>query len=77
MTSRLSRRDFALASVAALAAPALIRVARADEPLRLRCSLDTAPSHLRNVSIRDYLGKVEAASGGKIKTEMLDRKSVV
>src|ERR1700727_3327222 len=72
MTPRLSRRDFALASVAALAAPALIRVARADEPLRLRCSLDTAPSHLRNVSVRDFLGKVEAAAGGKIKTELFE-----
>jgi TRAP-type C4-dicarboxylate transport system substrate-binding protein len=72
MTPRLSRRDFALASVAALAAPALIRVARADEPLRLRCSLDTAPSHLRNVSMKDYLGKVEAASNGKIKTELFE-----
>jgi TRAP-type C4-dicarboxylate transport system substrate-binding protein len=73
MTQRLSRRSFALASVGAVMAPALIRSARAaDEPLRLRCSLDTAPSHLRNVSIRDYLGKVEAASGGKIKTEMFE-----
>jgi len=72
MTQRLSRRDFALASVAALAAPALIRSARADEPLRLRCSLDTAPSHLRNVSMKDYLGKVEAASNGKIKTELFE-----
>ena len=72
MTPRLTRRHFALASVAALAAPALIRSARADEPLRLRCSLDTAPSHLRNVSIKDYLGKVEAAAGGKIKTELFE-----
>ncbi len=72
MTQRLTRRDFALASVAALAAPALIRAARADEPLRLRCSLDTAPSHLRNVSMKDYLGKVEAASNGKIKTELFE-----
>jgi TRAP-type C4-dicarboxylate transport system substrate-binding protein len=76
MTQRLSRRSFvtcsALASIGAVMAPALIRSARADEPLRLRCSLDTAPSHLRNVSIRDYLGKVEAASGGKIKTEMFE-----
>jgi TRAP-type C4-dicarboxylate transport system substrate-binding protein len=76
MTQRLSRRSFAsslaLASVGVVMAPALIRSARADEPLRLRCSLDTAPSHLRNVSIRDYLGKVEAASGGKIKTEMFE-----
>jgi TRAP-type C4-dicarboxylate transport system substrate-binding protein len=72
MTPRLSRRSFALASVAAIAAPALLRAARADEPLRLRLSLDTAPSHLRNVSMKDYLGKVEAASNGKIKTEMFE-----
>ncbi|HEY3677254.1 MAG TPA: TRAP transporter substrate-binding protein DctP [Bradyrhizobium sp.] len=72
MTQRISRRDFAFVSAAALAAPALIRPARADEPLRLRCSLDTAPSHLRNVSMKDYLGKVEAASNGKIKTELFE-----
>ena len=72
MTQRLSRRSFALASVAAIAAPAFIRSARADEPLRLRLSLDTAPSHLRNVSMKDYLGKVEAASNGKIKTEIFE-----
>ena len=72
MPQRLSRRHFALASVAAIAAPALIRSARADEPLRLRLSLDTAPSHLRNVSMKDYLGKVEAAAGGKIKTEIFE-----
>jgi TRAP-type C4-dicarboxylate transport system substrate-binding protein len=72
MPQHLSRRHFALASVAALTTPALIRAARADEPLRLRLSLDTAPSHLRNVSMRDYLGKVEAASNGRIKTEMFE-----
>jgi C4-dicarboxylate-binding protein DctP len=72
MTQRISRRDFAFVSAAALAAPALIRPARADEPLRLRCSLDTAPSHLRNVSMKDYLGKVESASNGKIKTELFE-----
>src|ERR1700751_2323122 len=71
MPQRLSRRSFALASVAAMATPALIP-ARADEPMRLRLSLDTAPSHLRNVSMKDYLGKVEAASGGKIKTEIFE-----
>src|ERR1700733_9907621 len=72
MTLRLSRRRFALASVAAIAAPAFVRSARADEPMRLRLSLDTAPSHLRNVSMKDYLGKVEAASNGKIKTEVFE-----
>jgi len=73
MTHRLSRRAFTVASVAALVAPALARSARAaDEPLQLRLSLDTAPSHLRNVSLKDYLGKVEAASGGKIKAEVFE-----
>lgn len=72
MPQRLSRRNFALATAAALAAPALIRVARADEPLRLRLSLDTSPTHLRNVSLKDYLGKVEAATGGKIKPEIFE-----
>src|SRR5665213_3676087 len=72
MTQHLTRRRFALTSMAAIATPALIRGARADEPLRLRLSLDTAPSHLRNVSMKDYLGKVEAASNGKIKTEIFE-----
>ena len=72
MIKHLTRRSFAIASAAAFAAPALARIARADEPLRLRLSLDTAPSHLRNVSLRDYLGKVEAASGGRIKSEIFE-----
>ena len=46
--------------------------AAADEPLLLRCSLDTAPSHTRNAIIRDYLAKVEAAAGGKIKTQLFE-----
>ncbi len=73
MRKRISRRAFVAASAATLAAPSLTRVARAaDEPLLIRCSLDTAPSHPRNISVKDYLGKVEAASGGKIKTQVFD-----
>lgn len=70
MTKHLTRRTFVISSAAALAAPAVVRAA--DVPLRLRLSLDTAPSHLRNVSFKDYLGKVEAASGGKIKSEIFE-----
>jgi TRAP-type C4-dicarboxylate transport system substrate-binding protein len=62
----LTRRAVA---VGLLAMPAVGRV-RADEPIRLRCSLDTAPSHGRNISIGDYLGKVEAASKGRLKPEI-------
>ena len=36
----------------------------------MRVSLDTAPSHVRNVSIVDYLKKVEAATGGKVVAEV-------
>ena len=52
-----------------LALPA-IRRAHAADPVRLRCSLDTAPSHGRNIAIGDYLAKLEAASNGRIKPEL-------
>jgi TRAP-type C4-dicarboxylate transport system substrate-binding protein len=52
-----------------LALPAIHR-AHADDPMRLRCSLDTAPTHGRNVAMTDYLKKLEAASGGRIKPEL-------
>ena len=32
-----------------------LRHARGEEALKLRCSLDTGPSHIRNVSMVDYL----------------------
>jgi C4-dicarboxylate-binding protein DctP len=53
-----------------MAAPYLSRNARADDAIKLRCSLDTAPSHPRNQAISDYLGKLEEASHGKIKSEL-------
>jgi C4-dicarboxylate-binding protein DctP len=54
----------------ALGAP-FIRTARA-EPIRLRVSLDTSPSHGRTVSIADFLKKLEAASQGAITTQLFD-----
>ncbi len=69
MENKIGRREFVAGTVAATALLSTAR-GRADEPLQLRCSLDTAPSHIRNVSIVDYLGKVEEASGGKIKAEV-------
>ncbi len=67
----LSRRTISRRTVttALLALPAIHRV-QADEPIRLRCSLDTAPSHGRNIAIGDYLKKVEAASNGRLKPEL-------
>jgi C4-dicarboxylate-binding protein DctP len=71
MGIRISRRTFMLAT-AALATPVVFRSARAAEPLLLRCSLDTAPSHLRNVSLKDYFAKLTAATKGAIKTELFE-----
>jgi TRAP-type C4-dicarboxylate transport system substrate-binding protein len=62
----LTRRTIA---ATLLALPA-IRRAGADEPIRLRCSLDTAPSHGRNIAIGDFLNKLQAASNGRLKPEL-------
>jgi TRAP-type transport system periplasmic protein len=72
MQQGISRRALAQASVATLGSFAILRHARGEAPLELRCSLDTAPSHPRNVAFRDYLGKVETASGGQIKTKLFE-----
>jgi TRAP-type C4-dicarboxylate transport system substrate-binding protein len=66
MSHRITRRSFAAGALGALAMPAV----HAAEPIRLRASLDTAPSHGRNIAIADYLQKVEKESGGRIKTEL-------
>lgn len=63
-----SRRRIVLCS--ALAAP-FIRTARAD-PIKLRVSLDTSPSHGRTVSIADFLSKLQTASQGEIAPQLFD-----
>src|SRR5215467_1295610 len=68
---RLSRRAFVASAMSTLAAPAL-RSARADGPLLLRCSLETAPAHTRNAVVRDFLAGVEKASGGRVKTQLFE-----
>jgi TRAP-type C4-dicarboxylate transport system substrate-binding protein len=73
MLGPITRRRFVAAATAIVAMPALKRSAMAtDEPLLLRCSLETVPTHTRNASIRDYLARVEQASGGKIKTQLFE-----
>jgi TRAP-type C4-dicarboxylate transport system substrate-binding protein len=70
MGYEITRRRFGATAASAAAVLASAGRARGDEPLRLRCSLDTAPTHVRNQSMVDYLGKLEAASGGRIKGEV-------
>jgi TRAP-type C4-dicarboxylate transport system substrate-binding protein len=66
----MTRRALGRSAVAVAGTFGILRHPRGEEPLKLRCSLDTAPSHVRNVSVVDYLQKVEAASGGKITSEV-------
>jgi C4-dicarboxylate-binding protein DctP len=66
MSHGLSRR----AAVAVLGTFAILRHARGETALKIRCSLDTAPSHVRNVSIVDYLDKVKDATGGQVSSEV-------
>ena len=73
MVWSLSRRKLLTSAAVTVAAPALLaRTAAATEPVLLRCSLETAPSHARNAVIRDYLGRIEAAAPGKIKTQLFE-----
>jgi C4-dicarboxylate-binding protein DctP len=72
MEQRISRRTFTGAAVATVTSFGILRHARGDAPIEIRCSLDTAPSHPRNVAFRDFLGKIEAASGGQVKTKLFE-----
>jgi TRAP-type C4-dicarboxylate transport system substrate-binding protein len=67
MTLRITRRAFAGAATALLATPAVLRAA---EPLKFRVSLDTAPSHPRNVAMLDFVAKVAKESKGEIVGEV-------
>lgn len=75
MPHTITRRALGAAAAASLAAP-FVRRADAAAPIELRCSLDTAPSHPRNAAWRDFLGKVEAASQGAIRTRLFESGSL-
>jgi TRAP-type transport system periplasmic protein len=75
MPATLTRRAFGAAAAFTIAAP-FVRRAAAAEPLQLRCSLDTVPSHPRNVAFRDYLGKIEQISGGRVSTKLFESGSL-
>jgi TRAP-type transport system periplasmic protein len=67
MTLRFSRRAFVGAATATLAAPAALRAA---EPLKFRVSLDTAPSHPRNVAMVDFVDKLAKETNGALVGEV-------
>jgi TRAP-type transport system periplasmic protein len=70
MGNGLSRRELGRSTVAIVGTFGVLRHARGDEALKIRCSLDTAPSHVRNVSIVDFLKKLETATGGRVTSEV-------
>src|SRR5215831_16501824 len=73
MVSSMSRRAFMGSAAAIVAAPAVCtRAAAAEEPLLVRCSLETVPSHARNAAIRDYLARIESSARGKIRTQLYE-----
>jgi TRAP-type C4-dicarboxylate transport system substrate-binding protein len=44
--------------------------AMAQAPLKLRASVDTSATHGRTIAAADFLKKLQAASGGRIETEL-------
>ena len=70
MIAKWNRRAVMKGAAVILATPYLSRSAFADDAIKLRCSLDTAPSHPRNRAIVDYLEKLDEASKGRIKSEV-------
>jgi C4-dicarboxylate-binding protein DctP len=44
--------------------------AHADDGITLRVSLDTSPSHVRNVAIGDFVKQLEQATNGRIKAQI-------
>ena len=50
-----------------IAAPALLR---AQEPLKMRLSLDTSATHTRTMQMTDFAKELEKLAGGKIKVEV-------
>jgi TRAP-type transport system periplasmic protein len=67
MTLRITRRAFAGATAVMLASPAVLRAA---EPLKFRVSLDTAPSHPRNVAMVDFVTKLGKETNGALAGEV-------
>lgn len=69
---KLPRRSVA----AGIAAAAITRKSGAEQPVRLRVSLDLLPSHRRTIAVADFLDKLEVASQGCIKPQLFHSSSL-
>src|SRR3981081_706525 len=59
-----------LSLVIAALALGLAPETRAQEPVKLRASLDTSATHGRTIAVEDYLKQVQKEAGGRIQTEL-------
>jgi C4-dicarboxylate-binding protein DctP len=66
----LGRSAVATVGIATVGTFGILRHARGAPALKIRCSLDTAPSHPRNRAIVDFLGKLKDATGGSVDNEV-------
>jgi TRAP-type transport system periplasmic protein len=76
MQQGLTRRALGRSAIATIGTFGILRHARAQTALKIRCSLDTAPSHPRNQAIVDFLGKLKDATGGTVDNEVFHSGSL-
>ena len=66
----IRRRTLLAAPLAIPLALPFLRNAAAAEPVRLRVSIESLPTHTRTISAADFCKRVEEASGGEIQTQL-------
>ena len=66
----IRRRTLLAASLTIPLALPFIRNAAAAEPVKLRVSIESLPTHTRTISAADFCKRVEEASGGEIQTQL-------
>jgi C4-dicarboxylate-binding protein DctP len=66
MARSISRRGL----TAAAAAMAGVGVARGAEPIRMRVSIESSPTHARTIVAADFCRRIDEGSQGQIKTEL-------
>jgi TRAP-type C4-dicarboxylate transport system substrate-binding protein len=67
MAGQISRRSLIAAAAVGVASP---RIVRGVEPIRMRVSIESTPTHARTIAAADFCQKIDAGSEGQIKTEL-------
>src|SRR6202000_1969131 len=66
MPARMSRRALIASAVVATGG----RSARAADPIRMRVSVESSPTHARTIAAADFCRRLHEGSQGAIKTEL-------